>query len=157
MMNAQYTRWLRNNNQILYICWICVCFGNHDSRVHGAHLGPTGPHVDPMNLAIWVDIVLRTQANQRRKGSMRIQHSIDNLHISCQVAFDMWKKNTANGLVTAKKWTDTIGYVNLGLCSLRRRRLISIGIPIINPRRSSDSLRFIMGIPIPIRRRLLSE
>ena len=44
-----------------------------------------------------------------------------------------------------------------GLYSLRRRRLISIGIPIINLRRSSDRLRFIMGIPIPVRRRLLSE
>ena len=46
---------------------------------------------------------------------------------------------------------------SLGLYSLRRRRLISKGIPIINLRRSSDRLRFIMGIPIPIRRRLLSE
>ena len=36
----------------------------------------------------------------------------------------------------------------VGLYSLRRR-LISIGIPIINLRRSSDRLRFIMGIPIP--------
>ena len=44
----------------------------------------------------------------------------------------------------------------LGLYSLRRRRLISIGIPIINLRRSSDRLRFFMGIPIPVRRRLLS-
>ena len=43
-----------------------------------------------------------------------------------------------------------------GLYSLRRHRHISIGIPIINLRRSSDRLRFIMGIPIPIRRRLLS-
>ena len=47
-------------------------------------------------------------------------------------------------------------YANLGLYSLRRR-LISIGIPIINLRRSLDLLRFIMGIPIPVRRRLLSE
>ena len=44
---------------------------------------------------------------------------------------------------------------DLGLYSLRRRRLISIGIPIVNLRRSSDRLRFIMGIPIPVRRRLL--
>ena len=44
----------------------------------------------------------------------------------------------------------------LGLYSQRRRRLISIGIPIINLRRSSDPLRFIMGIPMPIRRPLLS-
>ena len=48
-------------------------------------------------------------------------------------------------------------YLTLGLYSLRRRRLISIGIPIINLRRSSDRLRFIMGIPIPVRQRLLSE
>ena len=49
------------------------------------------------------------------------------------------------------------GATILGLYSLRRRRLISIGIPIINLRWSSDRLRFIMGIPIPVRRRLLSE
>ena len=48
-------------------------------------------------------------------------------------------------------------YLLQGLYSLRRRRLISIGIPIINLRRSSDRLRFIMGIPIPVRRRLHSE
>ena len=48
------------------------------------------------------------------------------------------------------------GGSNQGLYSLRRRRLISIGIPIINLRRS-DRLRFIMGILIPVRRRLLSE
>ena len=45
----------------------------------------------------------------------------------------------------------------LGPSSLRRRRLTGIGIPIINLRRSSDRLRFIMGILILIRRRLLSE
>ena len=44
-----------------------------------------------------------------------------------------------------------------GLYSLRRHRLTGIGIPIINLRRSDDRLRFIMGIPILIRRRLLSE
>ena len=41
------------------------------------------------------------------------------------------------------------------LYSLRTRRLISIGIPIINLRRSSVRLLFIMGIPIPGRRGLL--
>ena len=35
--------------------------------------------------------------------------------------------------------------------------IASIGIPIINLRRSSDRLRFIMGIPIPVRRLLLGE
>ena len=44
-----------------------------------------------------------------------------------------------------------------GLYSLRRRRLTGMGIPMINLRRSDDRLRFIMGIPILIRRRLLSE
>ena len=48
-------------------------------------------------------------------------------------------------------------YWRLGLYSLRRRRFISIGMPIIDLRRSSDRLRFITGIPIPVRRRLLSE
>ena len=38
---------------------------------------------------------------------------------------------------------------------LRRHRFINIGIPIINLRRSSDRLRFLMGIPFPVRRRLL--
>ena len=51
----------------------------------------------------------------------------------------------------------------LGACAsagplfTKRHRIIGIGIPIINLRRSSDRLRFIMGIPIPVRRRLLSE
>ena len=45
----------------------------------------------------------------------------------------------------------------MGLCSLRRHRLIGKGIHIINLRRSSDRHRFIMGIPLPIKRRLFSE
>ena len=45
----------------------------------------------------------------------------------------------------------------LDFYSLRRHRLTGIGIPIINLRRSDDRLRFIMGIPILIRRRLLRE
>ena len=48
-------------------------------------------------------------------------------------------------------------YLNLGLYSLRRRRLTGIGISMINLRWSDDRLRFVMGIPILIRRRLLSE
>ena len=43
-----------------------------------------------------------------------------------------------------------------GLYSLTRRCLTGIGIPIINLRRSDARLRFIMGIPILISRRLLS-
>ena len=46
---------------------------------------------------------------------------------------------------------------SLDLYSLRRHRLTGIGIPMINLRRSDDRLRFIMGIPILIRRRLLNE
>ena len=46
---------------------------------------------------------------------------------------------------------------HLCLYSLRRRHLITIGIPITNLRRSSDRLRFVLGIPIPVRRRLLNE
>ena len=43
------------------------------------------------------------------------------------------------------------------LYSLRRHRLVGIRIPSINPRRSSDPLRFIMGIAMPVRRRLFGE
>ena len=53
-------------------------------------------------------------------------------------------------------WSFTVIY-SQGLYSLRRRRLMGIGIPIINLRRSDDRLRFIMGIPLLIRRCLLSE
>ena len=41
------------------------------------------------------------------------------------------------------------------LFTRKRRFLIGIGIPIIYLRRYDDRLMFIMGIPIPIRRRLL--
>ena len=47
--------------------------------------------------------------------------------------------------------------IHQGLYSLIRCHLISIGISIINLRRSSDRLWFIMGIPIPVRRHLLSK
>ena len=42
-----------------------------------------------------------------------------------------------------------------GLNSLRKHHLIGKGIPIINMRWLSDCLKFILGIPIPIRRHLL--
>ena len=51
----------------------------------------------------------------------------------------------------------TLVLVSQGLYSLRRQCLIVIGILIMNLRRSSDHLRFIMGISIPIRQRPLSE
>ena len=45
-----------------------------------------------------------------------------------------------------------------GINELRRHRhLIGVRIPVINLILSSDSLRFIMGIPISVRRRLFSE
>ena len=64
---------------------------------------------------------------------------------------------TSMGHRISLKWCLWLVWRIQGLYSLTRRRLISIGIPIINLRRSSDRLRFIMGIPIPVRRRLLSE
>ena len=49
-------------------------------------------------------------------------------------------------------------YTNaIGLYSLKICRLMGLGIPIINLRRSDDHLRFIMGIPITIRRCIFSE
>ena len=45
----------------------------------------------------------------------------------------------------------------LGHYLLKRCRLTGIEIPIMNLRRSDDCLRFIMGIPISIRRCRLSE
>ena len=64
--------------------------------------------------------------------------------------------------LTTANWSIIMGpcrYLSeshLGLYSLRRR-LISIEIPIINLRRSSDRLMFIMGISISVRRCLRSE
>ena len=46
---------------------------------------------------------------------------------------------------------------NQDLYSLRKRRLSGIGIAIIKLRWSFDRLRFIMGSPIPVRRRPFSE
>ena len=43
----------------------------------------------------------------------------------------------------------------LSPCSLRRHRLIDIGFPIINLRRTSYCLWFIMRIPMPVRRCVL--
>ena len=43
------------------------------------------------------------------------------------------------------------------LYSTSRHHIIGAGIPIINLRRSLDRLRFILGIPLPVRRRILSK
>ena len=45
----------------------------------------------------------------------------------------------------------------VGLSLLKRHSLASTGLSITNLRRSDDRLRFIMGIPIPVRRYLHSE
>ena len=57
---------------------------------------------------------------------------------------------TNTHLMKSYRWLRDLLCVHLGLNSLRKRRLISIGIPIINLRRTSDRLRFVMGIPIPV-------
>ena len=57
----------------------------------------------------------------------------------------------------ANVWKHFAYSAKQGLYPLKRHRLTGIAIPIINPRRSDDRLMFIMGIPIPIRRCLLSE
>ena len=44
-------------------------------------------------------------------------------------------------------------YTTPGLYSLRRHRLVTVGIPIINLRQSPDHVRFTMAIPTPVRRR----
>ena len=78
----------------------------------------------------------------------------------CYSYYTFWCMLSIPCSMTEPSWTREpfcISSLLQGLYSLRRRRLISIGIPIINLRRSPDRLRFIMGIPIPVRRRLHSE
>ena len=125
-------------------------------------------------LMIWYDIYGLVQ--ERRKSSaltMELRLSWINPSIWCDV---MWRDLTWFDVTSSNELRETWSKIGqrdgglmaagiksqpivtqLGLYLLRRRRLISIGIPIINLRRSSDRLRFIMGIPIPVRRRLLSE
>ena len=50
---------------------------------------------------------------------------------------------------TTLRGTQFVPWDHLARDPLRGHRLIGIGIPIINLRRSSDRLRFITGIPIP--------
>ena len=60
---------LKQANSTKLMGWVLLTFAyyhiNPDSKVHGANMGPTwvllspgGPHVGPMNLAIWEDICL---------------------------------------------------------------------------------------------------
>ena len=52
-----------------------------------------------------------------------------------------------------KFWWICVIYLAKYFHSLRRHHLIGIGIPIVNLRRSPEHFSFIIGIPIPIRRR----
>ena len=73
-----------------------------------------------------------------------------------EITWYMDKNEIRNGLDFHPEYTIE-GCATQGLYLLRRCRLMGIWIPILNLRRSDDRLRFIMGIPILIRRRLLSE
>ena len=86
-----------------------------------------------------------------------IRHGID--QITRNIPSLAWEELTHWSLEMPHGVIGTCWALVLGLYSLRRRRLTgtSIGIPMVNLRRSDDRLRFIMGIPILIRRRLLSE
>ena len=95
-------------------------------------------------------------------------YDLQNINITCptMVSLSSWQSQGRGclfvvilqvRLVFRWWWRSSWPRIQLGLYLLRRHRLISIGIPIINLRRSSDCLRFIMGISIPVRRRLLSE
>ena len=48
-----------------------------------------------------------------------------------------------------------LGGLNLGFYPLECHRLIGLGVSIMNPRRSSDRIRIIMGIPLP--RRIVAQ
>ena len=86
----------------------------------------------------------------------RFHPSYESMRGCCQYIFD-WCWDCIYVQFRAVYILGRYTAVLLGLYSLRTRRLISIGIPIINLRRSDDRLMFIIGIPIPVRRRLLSE
>ena len=49
-INYQSNRWHYKATMLYYL-------GYPDSKVHGAHLGPDGPHVGPMKFAIRVSII----------------------------------------------------------------------------------------------------
>ena len=68
-MIQTFSRWVES--------WL-ILLNCHDSKVHGANMGPIGgrqdpggPHVGPLNLAIWVinkeppDIFLRLQLHRK--------------------------------------------------------------------------------------------
>ena len=53
-----------NTSQFMEVLFICKYDLYPDSKVHGANMGPTwgrqypgGPHVGPMNFAIWVILI----------------------------------------------------------------------------------------------------
>ena len=82
------------------------------------------------------------------------EHQVPVLIEDCLFRFCYWHYKDEMVSQPSIKWSQKWYQ---GLYSLRRRRLMGIGIPMINLRRSDDRLRFIMGIPILIRRHLLSE
>ena len=107
-----------------------------------------------------------TQASQSTQfgGQEQVWASGQERHFSPQGTELLIRWSTRRPFLTEKFMAIKQLYLNLnlsswllGLYSLRRRRLIGIGIPIINLWRSSDRLRFIMGIPISVRRPLFSE
>ena len=87
-----------------------------------------------------------------------LQNNEVHLYINCLIFSKMLTTDTASPVRVSYGWFVREFKVSLGLYSqLQRHRLTGIIIPIINPRQSDDRLRFIIGIPIPIRWCLLGE
>ena len=70
-----------------------------------------------------------------------LQDILWNMHTALSGMVLLWWYLTF--LICSYEWR----YIFQGLYSLKKHRLIDVGIPIINLRRSTDRLRFIMGIP----------
>ena len=102
--------------------------------------------------------IVYSDADQRKHQSSASLAFVRRIHVTGEFPAKM-SSNAENvpiwwrhhGMTRSR---ETISHV---IYSLRRHRPIGVGIPIINLRRSLDRLRYIMGIPIPVRRRLYSE
>ena len=68
------------------------------------------------------------------------------MHVVCALSFLVW-----SGSHRFYPYPSRLHHWHQGRYSLRIHRLVGIGIPIINLRRLSDRLRFIMRIAIPVR------
>ena len=68
------------------------------------------------------------------------------MHVVRALSFLVW-----SGSHRFYPYPSRLHHWHQGRYSLRRHRLVGIGIPIINLRRLSDRLRFIMRIAIPVR------